>query len=78
MVGRGERCRAEGAEGGGGTEGRGGGGGRRGVKPASPRREGHTGLSSALGKGVPLEEEIFLQTVLVWLWQRQPGRLRPS
>lgn len=58
-----------------GMKGRGGG---RGIKPASPPREGHTGLSSVLGKGVPLEEEIFLHTVLVWVWQRQPGRFRPS
>lgn len=56
-----------------GMKGRGGG-----IKPASPPREGHTGLSSVLGKGVPLEEEIFLHTVLVWVWQRQPGRFRPS
>lgn len=26
---------------------------------------GHTGLSKGLGNGVPLEEDIFLQTVLV-------------
>lgn len=77
MVGRGgsvaERKEPEEEE-----EGMEGSEGGRGVKPASPPREGHTGLSSVLGKGVPLEEEIFLQTVLVWLWQRQPGRFRPS